>query len=114
MNLRTKLLLAFLVFVVALIALGAWSARRINRLGNTAENIIANNYDSVVAAQDMKESLERLDDTADLFALRGDTAQVTQRAAEQRARFDRAFARAAPPQSYANRLASRRWRRIYC
>lgn len=95
MNLRTKLLLAFLVFVVALMALGAWSARRIDRLGKTAEHIIANNYDSVVAAQDMKESLERLDDTADLFALRGDAAPAVQQVAVQRTRFDRAFARAA-------------------
>ena len=59
-----------------------------------SERIIAENYNSVVAAQDMKESLER-QDSAGLFVLlhRRDRALVQVR--EHRARFDAAYQRAA-------------------
>ena len=56
--------------------------------------IIAENYDSVVAAQDMKESLERQDSAA-LFELLGQHDRARRQAAEHRARFDAAFDKAA-------------------
>ena len=59
MKLRTKLLLGYVGFVVALGVLGAWSARTLQQMSAVSGRIIAENYDSVVAAQDMKESLER-------------------------------------------------------
>ena len=52
--------------------------------------IIAENYDSVVAAQDMKESLERQDSAA-LFDLLGQRDRASRQAAEHRARFDAAL-----------------------
>jgi hypothetical protein len=64
MNLRNKLLLSFLIFIAALVALGVWSALSLRELGEVSRRIIAHNYDSVVAAQDMKESLERMDSSA--------------------------------------------------
>jgi hypothetical protein len=67
MNLRNKLLLSFLIFITALVALGVWRALSPRELGAVSRRIIAHNYDSVVAAQDMKESLERMDSSA-LFA----------------------------------------------
>src|SRR6185369_3970537 len=62
--------------------------------GSVSRRIISNNYDSVVAAQEMKESLERQDSAA-LFALLGahDKAMVQLR--EHRARFDANFQKAA-------------------
>ena len=71
MNLRTKLLVGYLIFVAALVVLGGWSAWRLREMGAVSGRIISNNYDSVVAAQDMKESLERQDSAA-LFALQGE------------------------------------------
>src|SRR4030095_1464602 len=59
MNLRLKLLLSYLIFVTALVVLGGWSAWRLREMGDVSRRIISNNYDSVVAAQEMKESLER-------------------------------------------------------
>ena len=56
--------------------------------------IISDNYESVVAAQQMKESLERQDSAA-LFLLLGETARARTQLAEHRARFDRHFDRAA-------------------
>src|SRR5678815_3454019 len=58
MSLRTKLLLSYLIFIAALVVLGGWSAWRLRDMGGVSRRIISNNYDSVVAAQDMKESLE--------------------------------------------------------
>jgi two-component system, NtrC family, sensor histidine kinase KinB len=93
-SLRTKLLVGYLGFVVALGVLGAWSARTLREMSTVSRRIIAENYDSVVAAQDMKESLERLDSAA-LFALAGEQGRARQQAAEHRLRFDRALATAA-------------------
>ena len=94
MTLRTRLLLGLSVFVGALIVLGGWSAWHLWRMSALAQRIMAENYDSVVASQDMKESLERQDSAA-LFALldRWERAEAQRR--EHRARFDAAYARAA-------------------
>src|SRR5450759_1195219 len=94
MKLRTKLLIGYVGFVVALGVLGAWSARTLQQMSAVSGRIIAENYDSVVAAQDMKESLERLDSAA-LFELVGEHARAARQGAEHRARFDAAFAKAA-------------------
>lgn len=61
MSLRAKLLTGYAVFIAALIVLGAWSAWRLHEMGKVSRRIISENYDSVVAAQEMKESLERGD-----------------------------------------------------
>jgi len=56
--------------------------------------IISENYDSVVAAQDMKESLERQDSAA-VFELLGEHERAMRHMAEHRARFNAAFDKAA-------------------
>lgn len=61
MSLRAKLLTGYAVFIAALIVLGAWSAWRLHEMGKVSRRIISENYDSVVAAQEMKESLHRKD-----------------------------------------------------
>ena len=93
MKLRTKLLLGYAGFVLALGVLGAWSARTLSQMSAVSGRIIAENYDSVVAAQDMKESLERQDSAA-LFDLLGQRDRARRQAAEHRARFDAALAKA--------------------
>jgi two-component system, NtrC family, sensor histidine kinase KinB len=94
MNLRNKLLLSFLIFIAALVALGVWSALSLRGLGEVSRRIIAHNYDSVVAAQDMKESLERMDSSA-LFLLLGDRDRAMAQFNQHRAMFDAAFGKAA-------------------
>jgi PAS domain S-box-containing protein len=94
MNLRNKLLFSFLIFIAALVALGVWSAWRLRELGDVSQRIISHNYDSVVAAQDMKESLERMDSAA-LFLLSGNRDRASAQFNEHRARFDMAFEKAA-------------------
>src|SRR4051794_9745889 len=93
MKLRTKLLLGYAGFVLALGLLGGWSARTLNQMSAVSGRIIAENYDSVVAAQDMKESLERQDSAA-VFDLLGERERAQRQFADHRARFDAALARA--------------------
>src|SRR5713226_390950 len=94
MKVRTKLLLGYSGFILALAVLGGWSARTLNQMSAVSGRIIAENYDSVVAPQDMKESLERLDSAA-VFDLLGQRDRARRQVAEHRARFDRALAKAA-------------------
>src|SRR2546426_2131404 len=94
MSLRTKLLAGYLVFVAALVVLGGWSAWRLREMGGVSRRIISNNYDSVVAAQEMKENLERQDSAA-LFALLGARDKAMAQLREHRARFDANFQKAA-------------------
>src|SRR6476620_3842360 len=93
MNLRTKLLAGYMIFVAALMVLGGLSAWRLREMGDVSRRIISNNYDSVVAAQEMKESLERQDSAA-LFALLGAREKAEAQLREHRARFDANFKKA--------------------
>ena len=94
MTLRTRLLLGLSAFVAALVGLGGLSAWHLWRMSALSERIIAENYDSVVAAQHMKESLERQDSAA-LFVLLGRWDRALPQIREHRGRFDAAYARAA-------------------
>jgi PAS domain S-box-containing protein len=94
LSVRSALFASFLVFVAALVVLGGWSAWRLHELGGASRRIIADNYDSVVAAQQMKESLERQDSAA-LFILLGQGERGRAQLAEHRKRFDASLDRAA-------------------
>jgi two-component system, NtrC family, sensor histidine kinase KinB len=83
-----------MVFVGALVLLGGWSAWRLREMGGVSRRIISNNYDSVVAAQEMKERLERQDSAA-LFALLGARDKAMAQLREHRIRFDANFDKAA-------------------
>ncbi len=94
MSLRTRLIAGYVVFLCAVAALGGWSVWQLQRMGAVARRILAENYASVVAAQHMKESLERQDSAA-LFALVRGTPNAARQVQEHRTRFDRAFDTAA-------------------
>lgn len=94
MNLRNKLLASYMIFVAALVVLGGLSAYRLREMGDVSRRIISNNYDSVLAAQQMKESLERQDSAA-VFALLGARKRAIEQIREHRARFDASFQKAA-------------------
>src|SRR5262249_43388500 len=67
---RTKLLLAQVPLALALLVVGVVSGVVTKRLGEQSRLILADNYRSVLAAQKMKEALERIDSGA-LFILAG-------------------------------------------
>ena len=64
MSLRAKLLLAQAPMALVLILLGAVGLQRLGELGQSSQTILKDNYRSVLAAQRMKEALERVDSAA--------------------------------------------------
>ena len=70
MNLYRKLLLAQGPIALALVILGIFSVVAISYLGSHSQTILKDNYRSVLAAQRMKEAIERMDSAA-LFLVGG-------------------------------------------
>ncbi|HYL04530.1 MAG TPA: ATP-binding protein [Thermoanaerobaculia bacterium] len=90
LSLRGKLVLGFGGLLALLTLVGVQSTIWISRLGGSVDVILRENYDSVVACQDMKEALERMDSGA-LFALAGDPRRGQQLAAANAPLFVRAM-----------------------
>jgi two-component system, NtrC family, sensor histidine kinase KinB len=86
LNLRGKLVLGFGGLLALLTAVGLQGIFWSSRLGSSIDVILRENYDSVVACQQMKDALERLDSGA-LFALAGDPQRGRQLAAANGPRF---------------------------
>lgn len=91
MTLRLKLLLAQLPLAIALVLVGLVSTFAVDALGDTSRRILSDNYRSVLAAQRMKESVERLDSAA-LFRIAGDPDKADSLVAVHRPMFERELA----------------------
>ena len=89
MTLQTKLLLAQAPLTVVLAAVGLLSVTVITTLGSHSQNILKDNYRSVLAAQRMKEAVERLEDSAALSLLDHDIATRLVPAPAYREQFER-------------------------
>jgi NtrC-family two-component system sensor histidine kinase KinB len=86
-SLKTQLLFALAPLALALALLGIFSSVVTTRLGEEPQLILADNYRSVLAAERMKGSLERINSTAlSLLAGRGEGS--TARIAESRRKFE--------------------------
>ncbi len=71
LTLRTKLLIGVMPLLAVVVGLGLWAITLFSRLGNNIDVILRENYRSVLAAQGMKEALERMD-SAQWFAIGGE------------------------------------------
>ncbi len=87
MSLRQKLLLAQLPLVATLVAIGWISIHQSHLLGLGSAAILKDNYRSVLAAERMKEALERLDSAA-VFRALGETGLASSQARENLPRFE--------------------------
>jgi NtrC-family two-component system sensor histidine kinase KinB len=87
MNLQTKLLLAQAPLGLALALVCVLSVVMISSLGSHSQTILKDNYRSVLAAQPMKEAIERMDSAA-LFVLAGQREKGIRQAAEYRPLFE--------------------------
>jgi signal transduction histidine kinase len=87
-RLRTKLLLAQAPLAVALALVGVLSAAVTTRIADQSRLILADNYRSVLAAQRMKESLERID-SAEVQILLGHFEGTAEAIDSHRATFER-------------------------
>lgn len=71
MRLQSRILLAQLPALLVLAALLVFGGVTVQRLGDQGRRVLADNYRSVLAAERMKEALERIDSAA-LFRLTGE------------------------------------------
>lgn len=69
-TLRTKLFFGIAPLLAILVGLGLWAIAMFNHLGGRIDVILRENYESVLAAEGMKEALERMDSAAQ-FAVNG-------------------------------------------
>ena len=88
MTLRTRLLIAQSPLALALALVAVMTVVTTRALGRAGERILADNYRSVLAAQRMKESIERLDSAA-LFVVIGERERGLALAREHRPAFER-------------------------
>ena len=89
-GLHAKLALGFVGLLAILIAVGVESISLLSDLGGSIDVILRENYRSVIACEQMKESLERLDSAA-LFALAGEARKGRALVAEHRPHFEAAL-----------------------
>ncbi|HWE37059.1 MAG TPA: ATP-binding protein [Isosphaeraceae bacterium] len=86
-TLRTRLLIGIAPLLAIVVALGLWAVVMFWRLGGNIDVILRENYKSVLAAERMKEALERLD-SALLFALNGEEARAHEQFRKYRPEFE--------------------------
>jgi signal transduction histidine kinase len=87
MRLHTRLLLAQLPALAVVLVLLVWGGQTVARLGAQSQRILADNYRSVVAAERMKEAVERLDSAA-MFRMLGHAEDADRMVAEHRPMFE--------------------------
>lgn len=76
-TLRTKLLVGLTPLLVIMVGLGSWAVATLDHLGGRIDVILRENYQSVLAAEGMKEALERMD-SASQFAINGQDDRAIQ------------------------------------
>jgi two-component system, NtrC family, sensor histidine kinase KinB len=87
MSLKTKLLISLLPLAVALATVSGISISTIARLGGHSQMILKDNYRSILAAEKMKESIERMDSAA-LFVIAGHRSEAEDLAGTHRRMFE--------------------------
>src|SRR5580765_526637 len=87
MNLYRKLLLAQAPIAIALALVGIFSVVVVSYLGSHSQTILKDNYRSVLAAQRMKEAMERMDSAA-LFIVAGEREKGAEQAEKYRPIFE--------------------------
>ena len=87
LSLRGKLLLCQVPLLTALLALAVLALSTIAQLGESAQNILSDNYRSVLAAQRMKEAIERMDSGA-LFLIAGQRELGMEQMKQNQQRFE--------------------------
>jgi NtrC-family two-component system sensor histidine kinase KinB len=66
-SLRRKLAFSYGLLIIIILAVSGWSIYHLLQLGRAIDVILVNNYKSILAAENMKEALERQDSSAMFF-----------------------------------------------
>ncbi|MFY9607318.1 MAG: ATP-binding protein [Blastocatellia bacterium] len=89
-NLTRKLAFSYGLLIIVIFAVSAWNIYHLVHLGRAIDVILINNYKSIVAAENMKEALERQDSAA-MFFIASHTEQARQQFEDNAAKFDREY-----------------------
>jgi two-component system, NtrC family, sensor histidine kinase KinB len=90
LGLRQKISLGFGGLLVIILVIGLQSIIRLNQLGKSIDVILRENYQSVIACQEMKEALERMD-SGILFILQDYTGEGTEQIDQNEKAFEKAL-----------------------
>jgi len=90
LGLRQKLSLGFGGLLLIILIIGIQSISHLTQLGQSIDVILRENYRSVIACQEMKESLERMD-SGTLFVLLGEKEKGTELIQKNEAVFEKAL-----------------------
>src|SRR5882724_877832 len=89
-SLSRKLWISYGLLIVILLAVSAWGVHHLARLGTSIDKILVNNYKSILAAENMKEALER-EDSAAMFFIAGHAEKARAQFADNSDRFNYEF-----------------------
>ncbi len=90
LGLRQKISLGFSALLVIIIVIGTQSILHLSKLGASIDVILRENYRSVIACQQMKEALERIDSGV-LFVLLGHAREGDELVRNNQAAFEKAL-----------------------
>ena len=90
LGLRQKLSLGFGGLLLIILIIGIQSISHLTQLGQSVDVILRENYRSVIACQEMEESLERMD-SGTLFVLLGEKEEGTELIQKNEAVFEKAL-----------------------
>jgi len=90
LGIRQKLSLGFGGLLILILIIGVQSIIQLTRLGESIDVILKENYRSVIACQDMKEALERID-SGILFTLLGYSQEGTELIRQNESVFEKAL-----------------------
>jgi len=88
MSLRTKVLLAQAPLAIALVLVAVLATATLGSMGQHVNTILTDNYRSVLAAERMKEAIERIQDAPALFLVGGTAPSGRVHVAAERQRFE--------------------------
>ncbi|MGZ5453693.1 MAG: ATP-binding protein [Candidatus Aminicenantales bacterium] len=90
LGLRQKISLGFSALLIIIIVIGTQSILHLSKLGASIDVILRENYQSVIACQQMKEALERIDSGV-LFVLLGHTQEGNDLVSSNQAAFEKSL-----------------------
>ncbi len=89
-GLRQKISLGFSALLIIIVVIGTQSILHLSKLGVSIDVILRENYRSVIACQQMKEALERMD-SGTLFVLLGHSREGNDLIRDNRAAFEKSL-----------------------
>jgi len=89
-SLKQKLALSYALLIVIILAVSGWAIYHLVHLGRSVDVILINNYKSILASENMKEALERIDSSA-MFLVASHTEKAKAQFAENAGKFDDNF-----------------------